>query len=187
MPATRRSSRAIVSATFRSREMNRRPGQRGLGGGAAEATLHRQPSALARRGAGPASGELRAPGGSPGRAGRGRVCPRAVALGAWIGVGILAPLHQHQQHGAGADTAALVLAAVWILASAGADQTPATAGVAHRPGMRVAMAAVAGVACRVPMQACRSAGVARLAGIVRNCTGRRTVRPAACPCARLPS
>ena len=35
-------------------------GQRGLGGGAAESTLHRQPSVLARRGGGPASGDHRA-------------------------------------------------------------------------------------------------------------------------------
>jgi len=39
-------------ATFRSRETKRRRCQRGLGGGAAEARLHTQPSVFARRGAG---------------------------------------------------------------------------------------------------------------------------------------
>jgi hypothetical protein len=43
---------------------------------------------------GPAIGELRAPGGSPGRPWRGRVCPVAEALVARIAADIVAPPHE---------------------------------------------------------------------------------------------
>ena len=65
----RLSSRSLTSLTpkmaphiRRHSDRGRRifgPGQRGLGGGAAEATLHRHPSGLARRGAGLAFGDTR--------------------------------------------------------------------------------------------------------------------------------
>ena len=69
---------------------------------------------------------------------------------AWSSHGevVAAPVHDRQS-GAGAGTAALVLAAVGISASARTDQ-PATARVAHRLGRRAAVAAVASVAGRVP-------------------------------------
>jgi len=46
IPQERSSRPAMPTATFRWRETNHRTGQRGFGGGAADATLHRRPSVL---------------------------------------------------------------------------------------------------------------------------------------------
>jgi hypothetical protein len=90
---------ATASATFRSPGIKLRTWSAGrfVPERSRRLCINRQPGALAPCRAGPASGELRALGGSPGRTRRDRFCPRAAAFESGVGVDIVAALQQMRQ------------------------------------------------------------------------------------------